>query len=94
MKESKVQNDILQYLRSIDARAVKVLSANFNGVSDILACVDGRFVALEVKVLGKKHTLKPLQQRYIQDVINAGGIAGCVVSVDEVKELLNESKMY
>lgn len=45
------------------------------------------FVAIEVKRPGKKPT--PAQQRFIDRVINMGGIALCVVSVDDAKRQLN-----
>jgi hypothetical protein len=43
------------------------------GVPDIIACFNGRFVAIEVKRPGKKPT--PLQIRRLLEIERAGGFA-------------------
>ena len=50
----------------------------------------GKFTAVEVKRPGKKAT--PEQQRFIDKVLYAGGIAGVVTSVDELIQLLSATK--
>ncbi len=42
------------------------------GVPDILACVNGKFVAIELKVRSKEAT--PLQARVLGQIQSAGGI--------------------
>jgi hypothetical protein len=60
------------------------------GVPDLILCVDGLFVALEVKFIhaGESHDhaisrASPGQRRQISDINKAGGVAAVVTSVDE-----------
>ena len=60
------------------------------GASDLIGhSSNGRFVAVEVKLPGKKPT--PVQQKFIDRVKYAGGIAGVVTSVDELIQLLKQN---
>lgn len=52
---------------------------------DIIICVEGYYVEMEVKVKGPA---TPAQQATIDKVIAAGGIAGVVHSLEEAKELI------
>lgn len=45
------------------------------GVSDLLACYKGRFIAIEVKAPGKRGNLSDAQARFLDAVEKAGGIA-------------------
>ncbi len=57
------------------------------GIPDIIACVDGRFYAFEVKQPGGK--LTRLQEATLGKIQAAGGVAVKVVSVEEVKRTLD-----
>lgn len=56
------------------------------GIPDLILCVDGFFVALEVKQPGKKATV--LQARTILNIREADGIAAVVTSLDQVKVIV------
>ncbi len=56
------------------------------GIPDLLGCVAGRFVALEVKMPGEEPSL--IQCRTILAMRGAGAIAGVVYSADEAEELI------
>ena len=58
------------------------------GRPDIEGCLDGQFVAFEVKLPGKKNTLTRLQQRALQDIRDAGGRAEVIESVAEAEHML------
>ncbi len=58
------------------------------GIPDIIACVNGRFIAFEVKTPSGKAT--KLQEATIRKILNAGGVAAVVHSVDEVKAILEK----
>jgi len=60
------------------------------GISDLLGCYQGRFLALEVKRPGNKPSDD--QIRFIENVKASGGIAGVVYSIDDVVELLGLNK--
>lgn len=80
-------------------RAVKYHGSQFGeaGVSDLLCCLDGVFVAAEVKapenysnsVEKAESTGATVKQKmYIDDVIAAGGCGGVVASVEHFMDLL------
>ena len=99
--ESVRQAKILRYLEGLGGYWFKVISANRNGVPDI---VGGVTVEITEEMVGQKVAVlcafevkdgigKPseLQEHHIESVIEAGGIAGVVRSVECVKELLKNS---
>ena len=59
------------------------------GIPDIICCYKGRFLGLEVKLPNGK--LTELQSRAIQKIIQAGGLAGRVESVSDVKALIQRA---
>ncbi len=52
------------------------------GIPDLLGCLDGRFIGLEVKIPERKNTLTKLQEQTLNEINLAGGIAEVVTSVD------------
>lgn len=57
------------------------------GSSDILACIGGRFVAIEVKrPIGS--TIRAEQVEFIKDIIRCGGVAFFSTSIEETKHKL------
>lgn len=88
MKESTIQKQIIDYLHDLGAWTVKTIQSNKAGVPDIIACLDGSFLALEVK-RDAKAKVSALQRRTIKQIEAAGGVAAIVTSLNQVKELLN-----
>jgi hypothetical protein len=103
MKESYVLAACLQYLQFHRIFAWRqnqggIPLANgrfrrFNGMpgqSDIIGCLpDGRFLACEVKRPGGKMTTE--QEDFHQRVSEAGGVAMCVSSLDELEGALRRA---
>ena len=58
-----------------------------SGVPDIICCYKGRFLGLEAKLPGGK--LTALQERALERINRAGGIARRVESVDDVRTSLH-----
>jgi hypothetical protein len=56
------------------------------GISDLLICYHGMFVAIEAKMPGQKPSA--LQRTFLRQVKEAGGVAGVAYSVEEAEELL------
>lgn len=84
--EASITRAIQKYLKSLDdVWFFKVHGGPFQtaGIPDILACRDGRLFGFEVKQQGKKAT--PIQQRTIDLINDAGGVALVVSSVEEVE---------
>jgi len=93
--ESWEKDEICKYLDSINAWYFKPYMAGFGkaGVPDIVACLNGAFIAIEVKREGKKPT--PLQERRMDEIRKARGIAlwGTAEKViSELKAAANRQK--
>ena len=56
------------------------------GIPDLLCCVRGRFVALEVKEPGEQPSKKQVLE--LQRIRDAGGVSAVVETVSDVVELL------
>jgi Holliday junction resolvase len=91
MKEQDVQKKIINYLESLGAWTVKTISTNKRGTPDVLACLNGRFIAIEVKAKGKMSTLTPIQKYQLDLIEKSGGIAIAADSLEKVKEILSQS---
>lgn len=59
-----------------------------------LHTVKGRFIAIEVKVPGKKNTLTPNQKGFLELVKSADGISIVAESIEDVKRGLEERNLY
>lgn len=81
--EAKIQTRILRELRKRGAYTVKVQVASRNGVPDILACHQGKFIAIEVKAPGGK--VSAVQEANLGWIREAGGIALVARSWEEIE---------
>ena len=88
MKEQDIQKKIITYLESIGAYVVKVITANKSGVPDILACLDGNFIAIEVKTPESRSNLSALQAYNLNKVSECGGLALTAWNLEMVKEFI------
>lgn len=90
MDEKRLQRLILRELDHVrDVWAFKTITTNRRGVMDIIACVRGRFVGIEVKGSGKLNTLTPAQNIQIERVNSCGGIALAVDNLSEALSVIN-----
>ena len=73
-REKLFENKIKTYLKSIGAYFIKTHGDRFSkiGTPDILACVNGHFVGIEVKAENGKPS--ELQLYHIEQIQRAGGI--------------------
>lgn len=84
-EEKKVENKIKRYLDSLGAYYLKVHGSAYQpaGTPDILACVNGRFIGIEVK----KPTggvVSDLQKLKLKQIENAGGVGIIARDVSDV----------
>lgn len=94
MTEKDIVQSILRYLKTVPhCFAWKTHGGMYGtaGIPDIIACVDGRFFAFEVKTTTGKAT--PLQETTIRKILASGGTAVVVRSVDEVRALLSPDSL-
>lgn len=88
--ESRISSAILDALKAAGIFAFKVHGGprQMAGVPDILACVEGIFVGLEVKVPEKRNNTSA-RQDYVHGLIRAsGGVTEVVCSVPEAMEVV------
>lgn len=84
--ESEIQYEIIKYLESKGYYVIKIVRANKSGVSDLVVCCDGKFIAIEVKAVGRKKTVTELQKFHLDLVRQSGGKAFVADSVWDVME--------
>ena len=92
MLEKDIVNKIMKYLKTVPrCFAWKEHGGMYGtaGIPDVIACVNGRFFAFEVKTDTGKTTA--LQDATIRKILSAGGRAVVVRSVDEVRTAINGS---
>lgn len=90
MKEADIVKAIMKYLKTVpNCFCWKEHGGMYGtaGIPDIIACVDGRFYAFEVKTETGRAT--ELQKATIRKILAAGGTALVVRSVDEVRAVLD-----
>lgn len=93
LPEKQVENEIKHYLDNIGAYHIKTLGGSVPaGTPDILACVNGVFVAIEVKK-PKGGVVSALQKSKLKKIRKAGGVSMVAKSVEEVKEVLRGEKV-
>lgn len=91
MKENEIISAVKEYLKTVDNCFFwKEHGGQFGqaGIPDIIVCLNGRFLALEVKTeKGKTTVLQAVTLRKIQ---KSGGTAEVVRSVDDVKLIIQK----
>ena len=89
--EQAIQTSIIRYIKSIGGLPIKQNQIGIYaqaGVPDIIACIKGRFVAIEVKKPGKKP--EPIQEAFLQSITKKGGLAFWSDNLDKVKAIIKE----
>jgi len=92
MKEADIVRAILRYLKTVPGCfAWKEHGGMYGtaGIPDIIACIGGRFYGFEVKTDTGKPT--KLQEATIRKILNSGGTALVVRSVNEVRAAIEPS---
>ena len=102
VKEKTIEREILDYLRKKKVFCFKINTMGvwdekikayrkspdvLAGTSDILGIYKKKFLAIEVKVPGKKPT--ELQRAFITKVIDEGGVGFAADSVEKVQTVLD-----
>lgn len=84
--EKRIENKIKRYLESLGAWHMKVHGSMFSkaGTPDIIACVNGKFIAIEVK-RPEGGKVSELQKVQIDLIHKAGGHVFVARSLEETK---------
>lgn len=74
-QEKNFENKIKKYIEDQDGWQVKFFANRMtkNGIPDILACINGYFLAIEVKAQNGKPS--ELQKHHVKKINDAGGYA-------------------
>lgn len=90
-QEKRFENKIKDYIKSVGGRPFKWFGNAYSesGVPDILACINGQFVAIEVKAQYGK--VSELQMVKIKEIKAAGGFAYVVYPSgwDQLKAIID-----
>ena len=92
MNESDITKSILKYLKTLPRCFFWKEHGGIygtSGIPDIIVCIGGRFIALEVKTQKGKTT--PLQNAAIRKIRSSGGFAFVVRSVEEAKNAIDSA---
>lgn len=83
--ESKLKSDIKAYLKANGIYWAMVQGGAFSkpGDPDIIACVNGRFLAIEGKTY--EGSMRPLQEVRKQQIETSGGVYLIARTVDDVR---------
>lgn len=88
--EAKVKQGIKKLLDSLGVWYFMPVAGPYSvhGIPDFVCCWDGLFLAIEAKAPGKLANVTVHQQRKIDQINSAGGVAVAVDNVTSLKELL------
>lgn len=86
MLEKDFKGKVLKYLHKTYPKAVwyKISDKFISGIPDIIGCLEGKFIAIELKRKGNKPTA--LQEYNINAINVAGGLAFWTDNLEEIKE--------
>jgi Holliday junction resolvase len=90
MKEQQIQTKIIKYIQASGGYVVKVITASKAGVPDILCCIKGKFIGIEVKT--ETGRASPLQLANIELIKQAGGEAAFIRSIEDAAKYLRDIK--
>lgn len=84
--EAALQLKVLRYLRlRDDCVVIRVAASSTRGAPDIVCCVEGKFVAVELKS-GSYNAKLSVNQRFMrEDIEKCGGVFLCVRSLNELE---------
>tara|TARA_R100000278_G_C5462868_1_gene161560 strand:- start:134 stop:427 length:294 start_codon:yes stop_codon:yes gene_type:complete len=84
-RESVIHRAILSTLREYGGTWIKIHgnATQGGGISDIIGCISGRFVAFEVKRHDGTHGLSPKQELFLDRITADGGISAVITSPEE-----------
>lgn len=92
MTEQQIQKKIINLLETkYNAYVVKVQTASKAGVPDLLACVEGKFIGIEVKRLESKNNVSKLQSYNLDKIEDAYGLSMVAWNTEMVEDFIEEN---
>ena len=92
MRESKLQQDCIKYLKSKGIYYINIHGGGWSakGAPDLIACINGKFVAFELKV--GENEMQPDQRAHMKRIKANGGLHYCPRTLDEFIQIIDELK--
>ena len=93
-EEKRIENSIKDWLETNNHWYIKVQGGSNNpssGVPDILTCIHGRFIGIEVKTPTGRTT--KIQEYQIEQINKSGGIAVVVTSLEQLRMELKDRQI-
>lgn len=93
-EEKRIENSIKNWLETNNHWYIKVQGGSNNpsaGVPDVLACVHGQFIGIEVKT--PTGTTTKIQEYQIKQINKSGGIAVVVTSLKQLRMELKDRQI-
>lgn len=93
--EKTIENDVKRYIENQGGWWIKIQGGSNNpsvGVPDLLACINGRFVAIELK-RSSGGVVSEIQKEQIRRIKNSGGVAFVASDVGTVRMELERAKI-
>lgn len=93
MLEGTLSKNCKDYFKSLGSccKAIKKHQGAYTsqkGISDWLICYKGRFIAMELKI--GDNTTSDLQEEFLVEIDEAGGVRAVCYFLDEVKEVIRK----
>jgi hypothetical protein len=87
--EKKVKNKVVAILKTYECYYFYPVATGWgsSGVPDIVACLDGHFIGIEVKADMKKNRPTTLQQKHLDEIKAKGGVS-MVVDANSLNDLV------
>ena len=94
MSEKQLENRMKKYLSNKNIYHFKVHGNGFmrSGIPDLICCVNGHFVAIEIKRPDGKGKVSKLQEIEIDRIKRSNGIAVVMNNYDEFVKFISEIK--
>lgn len=94
--ESSIQREIIKWLDDLTKEGrpilcIRLLSASKAGYPDLILCIRGRFVGIELKTPQTRGKTSKLQDEKLKLIKNAEGLSYVAVSLEEVKKIVLEN---
>ena len=96
MLEKDLQTRCLRHVKALQQKGVPIIAINQHGsafssrgVPDLLMCINGQFIAAELKV--GNNTPTPLQADYLDRIHRAGGQAHVVYDLETFEKVINDA---
>lgn len=90
--EGRLQQRIQKRLRELGVYNFKVHGSALmpSGLPDLICCVDGAFVGMEVKLPETRNNVSPKQQYMHEEIRKAKGIVYVVCSVGDAEQAIEQ----